>query len=122
MHGESRAKAINDIKLPGEAQPDWWIVAQVARRMGFRAAFDYAGPAAIFREHARLSAFENGGARAFDIGALAAITDADYEALQPFQWPCAASGTAPRRLFADGAFFTPSRKAQLVPTPPRGSE
>jgi assimilatory nitrate reductase catalytic subunit len=105
--------------LPGEARPDWWIVAQVAKRMGFGAAFDYAEPAAIFREHAQLSAFQNGGARAFDIGALADITDADYETLQPFQWPRSASAAAPRRLFADGRFFTPSRKAQLVPTPPR---
>jgi assimilatory nitrate reductase catalytic subunit len=104
---------------PGEARPDWWIVAQAARRMGFGAAFDYDGPAAIFREHARLSAFETDGARAFDIGAVAAISDAGYDTLQPFQWPHPASGAAPRRLFADGRFFTPSRKAQLVPTPPR---
>jgi len=104
---------------PGEAQPDWWIVAQVAKRMGFGAAFDYDGPAAIFREHARLSAFENDGARAFDIGAVASIGDAEYEALQPFQWPCPAGAEVRPRLFADGRFFTPSRKAQLVPTPPR---
>jgi len=105
---------------PGEAQPDWWIVAQVAKRMGFGAAFDYDGPAAIFREHARLSAFENDGARAFDIGAVASLSDAEYEALQPFQWPRAAGVEARARLFADGRFFTASRKAQLVPTPPRG--
>ncbi|HSC16110.1 MAG TPA: molybdopterin-dependent oxidoreductase, partial [Gammaproteobacteria bacterium] len=105
--------------LPGEAQPDWWIVAQVAKRMGFRAAFDYSGPAAIFREHARLSAFENGGARAFDIGAVADITDADYETLQPFQWPRPAGAGSVPRLFSDGRFFTSSRKAQLVPTAPR---
>jgi len=37
--------------------------------MGFDAAFDYAGPAAIFREHAALSAFENNGTRDFDLGA-----------------------------------------------------
>jgi assimilatory nitrate reductase catalytic subunit len=105
--------------LPGDARPDWWIVAQVAQRLGFRTAFDYDGPAAIFREHARLSAFENGGTRAFDIGGVAGITDADYETLQPFQWP-RPSGAAPvPRLFADGRFFTASRKAQLVPTPPR---
>ena len=29
------------------------------------------GPADIFREHAALSAFENEGARLFDLGALA---------------------------------------------------
>ena len=26
---------------PGEARPDWWIVSEVARRLGFGAAFDY---------------------------------------------------------------------------------
>jgi assimilatory nitrate reductase catalytic subunit len=107
------------LPLPGEAQPDWWIVAQVARRMGFGSAFDYDSPAAIFREHARLSEFENGGARDFDIGAVAGVSEAEYDALQPFQWPRPAGATNSPRLFADGRFYTPSRKAQLVPTPPR---
>ena len=107
------------LPLPGEAQPDWWIVAQVARRMGFGSAFRYDSPAAIFREHAQLSAFENGGTRDFDIGAVASVSDAEYDALQPFQWPRPAGATESPRLFADGRFFTPSRKAQLVPTPPR---
>jgi assimilatory nitrate reductase catalytic subunit len=109
----------NFLPLPGEAQPDWWIVAQVARRMGFGSAFDYDSPAAIFREHAQLSAFENGGTRDFDIGAVGSVSDAEYDALQPFQWPRAAGATESPRLFADGRYFTPSRKAQLVPTPPR---
>jgi assimilatory nitrate reductase catalytic subunit len=103
---------------PGESRADWWIVAQVARRMGFGAAFDYAGPADIFREHARLSAFENDGTRDFDIGGVAALSDADYDALEPFQWPRPSSG-ARGRLFADGRFFTPSGKAQFIATEPR---
>jgi assimilatory nitrate reductase catalytic subunit len=107
------------LPLPGEAQPDWWIVTQVARRMGYGVAFDYTSPAAIFREHARLSAFENDGQRDFDLGGVANLSDADYDSLRPFQWPRAAEVAAPSRLFADGRFFTPSRKAQLVATPPR---
>jgi assimilatory nitrate reductase catalytic subunit len=107
------------LPVPGEAQPDWWIVTEVARRMGFAAAFAYDSPAAIFREHARLSAFENGGTRDFDIGAVADLSDSAYDALLPFQWPRPAGVEVPPRLFADGRFFTPSRKAQLVPTPPR---
>jgi assimilatory nitrate reductase catalytic subunit len=58
------------LPAPGEAKPDWWIVAQVARRMGFAARFAYGSAADIFREHAALSAFDNGGRRDFDIGAL----------------------------------------------------
>jgi assimilatory nitrate reductase catalytic subunit len=68
---------------PGEARADWWIVSAVAQRMGWADRFAYAGPAEIFREHARLSAFENDGRRAFDLGALAA---ADYERLPPTRW------------------------------------
>ena len=56
---------------PGEARPDWWMLAAVVRRMGWTAAFDYRGPADIFREHAALSAFENTEPhrRIFDLGA-----------------------------------------------------
>src|SRR5690606_18094985 len=79
---------------PGESRPDWWIVTAVARRMGHAGAFPYEQPAEVFREHARLSAFENDGARAFDIGALAAISDAEYDALVPFQWPKPAASPA----------------------------
>jgi len=105
---------------PGETRADWWIVTQAARRMGFAAHFAYENAAAIFREHARLSTFENGGARDFDIGAFADISDAGYDALDPFQWPCPAGGGAPpARLFADGRFFTRSGKAQFIATAPR---
>src|ERR1700716_41281 len=75
------------LPAPGEAKPDWWIVTQVARRMGFGAAFPYGSPADVFPEHPRLSAFENNGTRDFDLGALAALSNADYDALEPVQWP-----------------------------------
>ncbi|KGM30081.1 molybdopterin oxidoreductase family protein, partial [Inquilinus limosus] len=102
--------------LPGRARPDWWIVTQVARRMGFAAAFPYEDPAAIFREHAALSAFENDGGRAFDIGALAGLDREAYDALEPVQWPVPEGrrlGTT--RLFADGRFPTPDGRARFVP-------
>src|SRR4029077_8742563 len=47
------------LKAAGEAKPDWWIMSEVARRMGFGASFAYQSAAEIFREHAALSAFEN---------------------------------------------------------------
>ena len=46
---------------PGEARPDWWMLTEVARRMGWEGAFPYRRPADIFREHAALSGFENDG-------------------------------------------------------------
>ncbi len=109
----SRQRAV--VPAPGEARHDWRIVCDIAARMGFGDAFDYPGPAAIFREHAALSGFENAGTRAFDIGALAHLPDDAYEALAPVQWPVnAAHPAGTRRLFGDGRFFTPSGRARLV--------
>jgi assimilatory nitrate reductase catalytic subunit len=115
----SRQRAFLD--LPGEARPDWWIVCEVAKRMGFARDFDFQAPAQIFTEHARLSGTANEGARAFDISGLAALTPAAYEHLQPVQWPVSdrrVNGT--QRLFEDGRFMHPDGKARLVATPPRG--
>jgi assimilatory nitrate reductase catalytic subunit len=103
------------LALPGEAKPDWWIVAQVACRMGFTEAFGYQSAADVFREHAALSAFENDGTRDFDIGALARLDDDEFNALDPVQWPArAGEAKAETRFFAEGHFFTPDRKARLI--------
>ncbi|MCZ8187210.1 MAG: molybdopterin-dependent oxidoreductase [Beijerinckiaceae bacterium] len=98
---------------PGEARADWWALAEVAKRMGF-AGFDYPDAAAIFREHAALSAFENGGARDFDIGGMADIDTRAFDAMTPFLWPKPASGPEGGRFFAEGGFYTPDRKARMV--------
>ncbi|MFD2055854.1 molybdopterin-dependent oxidoreductase [Mesorhizobium calcicola] len=87
----SRQRAFLD--LPGEARPDWQIVAEVSKRMGFDEAFSYASPSEVFAEHAALSGFENDGARDFDIGACAGIDDDGYGELAPFQWPAPSQGT-----------------------------
>jgi assimilatory nitrate reductase catalytic subunit len=102
---------------PGEARPDWWMLAQLARRMGFTQAFDYRNPAEIFREHAALSAFENDGERAFDIGGLAALDANAYDALEPVQWPVRGDGAGSARLFCDGRFAYPDGRARFVATP-----
>ena len=107
---------------PGEARPDWWQMAGVARRMGFGAAFDYPDASAIFREHAALSAFENDGTRDFDIGAYAAIDGAGFDDLEPFQWPQPAGTPRHRsRFFANGGFYTPDGKGRFVPVNPQAS-
>ncbi len=99
----------------GEAKPDWWIVSEVAKRLGFAAAFDFKSAADIFREHASLSAFENEGSRDFDIGALNTISNEAYDALAPVQWPLRAGETGPQqRFFARGGFFTNDGKARFV--------
>jgi assimilatory nitrate reductase catalytic subunit len=115
----SRQRAF--LPAAGEAKPDWWIVAEVARRLGYADAFDYATPADIFREHASLSGFENDGGRAFDIGALADLSDTDYDDMAPQLWPQRSDHSpAPQRLFSEGGFFSSDRKARFVaPEMPR---
>jgi assimilatory nitrate reductase catalytic subunit len=109
----SRQRAF--LPLPGEAKPDWWMVTEVARHLGFSDAFRYRSAADVFREHAALSAFENDGVRFFDLGALAEISNDDYDALAPVQWPVRAGQTGgTERLFASGGFSTPDRKARFI--------
>jgi assimilatory nitrate reductase catalytic subunit len=107
------------LPAPGEARADWWQLAAVARRMGFAKAFAYETPAAIFAEHAALSAFENHGSRDFDIGAHAGIGAASYDVLSPFQWPQPMGrGPAETRFFAAGGFYHPDGKARFVAVTP----
>ena len=98
---------------PGEARPDWWILSQVAARLGWAEAFSYRSAADIFREHARLSGFENNGERLFDISRLARLADEHYDALMPVQWPVRREGaglrTAVRRR--DIRFRRPAGRA-----------
>ncbi len=113
----SRQRALFDGS--GNAKPDWWIISQVARRMGFEQEFSYQSPVEIFREHARLSGFENNGTRDFDISAFADITEQDYQGLQPTQWPVNQANPQGRsRMFEDGKFFTVSGKAQFIAITP----
>ena len=111
---------------PAEAKPDWWIVCEVAKHLGFGRAFGYRYAYEIFREHAALSAFENDATRDFDLTALSTLTPADYNELAPIQWPVRdrqSKGQA--RLFGNGRFFTADAKARFVtidpPAPPETS-
>jgi len=107
------------LPAPGEARQDWWILSEVARRLGYGDAFAWTGVADIFREHAALSAFENDGRRDFDIGAHATLDDEAYDRLAPFVWP-ARFGVAPGgRFFAEGGFFHGDRRARFIATAPR---
>ena len=110
----------NFLPHPGEAKEDWWILSEVAQRMGFSEGFNYHSSAEVFREYATLSGFENNGSRNFDISGLENITDQAYDDLHPIQWPVNDKnphGTA--RLFEDKQFFTASKKAQFIAITPR---
>jgi assimilatory nitrate reductase catalytic subunit len=132
----SRQRAF--LPLPREARPDWWIVCEVAKRMGFARGFEFRSAAAIFDEHARLSGTHNAGSRAFDISGIAGLSLAEYDTLEPVQWPVRAerSATSPsgetksadairltdsKRLFTDSRFFHGDGRARFVSTPPRAA-
>ena len=92
--------------LPGEAKPDWWSLTQVARELGWRDAFHYERPAEIYREHVRLTAYQNGGERILNLRRHAPISNPAYDELTPWRW-----GELP---FDGGRFATPDGKARLL--------
>ncbi|HEX2561635.1 molybdopterin-dependent oxidoreductase [Phenylobacterium sp.] len=104
---------------PGEARADWRIVADVAQAMGFSDAFAWTSQADVFREYAQLTAFENAGRRCLDLGPLADLTEAEYEAMAPVQWPVKPEGGTDR-LFTDGCFQTPEGRARMIPVAAKG--
>ncbi|MCU7852975.1 MAG: molybdopterin-dependent oxidoreductase [Candidatus Thiodiazotropha sp. (ex Monitilora ramsayi)] len=103
----------------GDVRPDWWILSQVAQRLGY-SGFDYSSSHEIFKEYACLSGYRNEGDRDFDISGLARLNAEEYDSLQPIQWPVpAAVKEGTKRLFADGRFYTPNRKARFVSVVPK---
>jgi assimilatory nitrate reductase catalytic subunit len=99
---------------PGEARSDWWQMAEVAKRMGFAAAFAWTAPHEIFAEYAALTARANDGVRDLDLGDMCQLDRDAYDALEPSQWPRRRA-----RLFGDGKFYTSDRRARFVATPYR---
>ncbi len=74
--------------------------------MGWKTAFAYDRAAEIWREHCRLSTYQNEGTRAFALKGQAAKGNADYDAMAPFQWL--------ERPFADGRYSHADGRAKLV--------
>lgn len=107
------------LPLPGDAKPDWWIVSEVAKRMGFAEAFSYDGPHAIFEEYARSTTLDASGNRALNLSGFAGLNKTAYDTLKPSQWPVKRGDTTqePRRFFGDGNFFHADGKARIIATP-----
>ncbi|MEO0904755.1 MAG: molybdopterin dinucleotide binding domain-containing protein, partial [Pseudomonadota bacterium] len=101
----SRQRAF--LSAPDEARPDWRIISDVASRMGFGDAFAYDTPKDVFAEYVALDAATSQFPRDLD---LSIFGDADYANLIPTQWP-----RNDQRFFADGRFYHPDGKAQMVP-------
>lgn len=100
----SRQRAF--LPAPGSTRPDWDIISDVARRMGFGDAFAYQKPADIFAEYVALDGAASHVARDLDLSIFA---DADYAKLVPTQWP-----RNDHRFFADGQFYHPDGKARMI--------
>jgi len=72
---ERRVQRVRQAIRPvGESKPDWWIVSQIAQRMGAK-GFDFSGPAAIMDEIAAVTPIYGG---------------ISYDRLNGngLQWPC----------------------------------
>ncbi|PMO68259.1 nitrate reductase [Vibrio breoganii] len=102
---------------PGEAKPDWWIISQVAQKMGFKEAFDYIHEGEIFAEYAKLTTLGNDNFdRDLNLIGLTQLDDKGYSQLKPQQWPVAElqHQVVNQRLFSDGQFYTPNKRARFV--------
>jgi ferredoxin-nitrate reductase len=103
------------VEPPGEARSDWEIFAEVGRRLGHAEAFGWEDASEVFAEYRELTC-----------GTPVDITGLSHEKLRegPVQWPApkTAAGEYPgtARLYTDGAFNTPDRRARFVATPHRG--
>ena len=115
----SRQRAF--LPLAGEARPDWWILSEVARRLGYGEAFAYALAWPRYSTSTRACPASRTTASAPSTSpAPQASAEQAYDALEPFQWPLRDGQRRAERLFAEGGFFTPDRKARFVAiAPPR---
>jgi assimilatory nitrate reductase catalytic subunit len=103
----------------GEARADWRIIADVGAAMGFADAFGWPSAASVFREWARLTAYENQD-RLLNLSGLIGLTPDGFDSLEPVQWPVAADGAGTPRLFTDSRFQTPDGRANMVAVRPEG--
>lgn len=105
---------------PTSAQSDWWIICQVALRMGY-AGFNFTSEAEVFREYTTMTNVSNNGSRDLDLGALQNLSIEEYDQLSPQQWPLPVGSPldtkeviSQKRFFANGQFYTPSKKAHFI--------
>jgi assimilatory nitrate reductase catalytic subunit len=107
------------LNRPESTRPDWWILCQVAQRLGHAKHFAYQAVHEIFDEHVQLTQVARQFGRQLNLDHWAGLSAAAYAKLSPTQWPRRRQDRSHTRLFADGKFSTPSGKAQLIATPLR---
>ncbi|CAH0525539.1 molybdopterin oxidoreductase family protein [Vibrio hippocampi] len=103
---------------PGMAKPDWWILTQVAKKMGYSRAFNYLHEGQIFNEYAKMTTINNtrGENRDLNLIGLTQLDDSGYSKLTPQQWPVLEYQTElqHQRMFSNGQFYTASGRANFV--------
>lgn len=106
------------LPTPGEGKADWWIISQVAQKMGFKDAFNYLHEGQVFDEYAKMTILDNldGKKRALNLAGLTNLSSQAYNNLTPQQWPVSEyqANLVQQRLFADKQFFTGNKKARFI--------
>ncbi|MDT3672366.1 MAG: formate dehydrogenase subunit alpha [Aromatoleum sp.] len=92
------------LPLPGDARPDWWIIQQVAQRLGLE--WNYAGPHEIFDELRRA------------LPSYAGITWAQLEAERAVVAPKFSEDGPSFPVLFEGSFPTPDGRARFVAVAP----
>ncbi|MCL7942335.1 formate dehydrogenase subunit alpha, partial [Halomonas sp. ATCH28] len=90
--------------LPGEAKPDWWIIQQLANRLGL--AWDYTHPREVFAEMKQ---------------GMASLDHISWERLEresSVTYPCPADDAPGADVVFSEAFPTASGRARFSPTRP----
>ncbi len=90
------------LKLPGETRQDWWIIQEIARRIGLD--WTYTHPRDVFAEMARIMpSFKN-------------ITWRRLEREGSVTYPCDSADGPGNEIIFGGGFPTASGRGKLVPT------
>jgi formate dehydrogenase alpha subunit len=100
---DRRVQKINQlIEPPGNARPDWWVVVQIAERMGYKEKFDFSSPQEIFSEIRRV------------VPTYAGLTYNRIEnTMGGIQWPCPNEDHPGTTTFFTQKFNTPDGLGHL---------
>ena len=106
-NSEARVVKINKaIDPPGDAKPDWWILQEIAKRMGRGQYFNFNSPREIFDE---LRVASRGGNADYY-----GITYEKIERQNGVMWPCPTEEhTGTPRMFEGGKFYHPDGRAKF---------
>lgn len=114
---------------PGEAKPDWWMLAEVGKALcqklgvckknSVASGFEFESAADVFREYAALSGINRDSHFKFDLSSLSQLSDEEYAHWQPQAWPLNGQPVlqdkqSPSKQTQELSFPTPNGKANLV--------